>query len=509
MNSKRIVLLSLFSVFLVLGAFSQSKLQGAGKASKVGTSTSTKTPASNTKSPEVKKPSAASTSGKHSSGNDAKYASVGYMEILGISFANADVNNTIIDNYDSKLYAKEVKYLTPRISYKGLASEEKEITLNIKLFDDDGKLERGTKSPDGFTYNRTVKVETGAGKYLYLSGWGSPKGGIYKAGLYKFEIWYKGNMLYQKEIRLYSGVTPIVQSNILSISSISFANTDKDGNIINDYGQTLYGSKIQYLKPKIYYTGKCSNNQDVVLYVRYFNPSGGLVAGLTSPVGFSFKDNATIQYGSNSVIITGFGNENAATYKEGTYKAEVWMDGEKIYETNVEISGFGSSEHTGGSISSAINSFFPIWNVTLGKTTWKEAEAIGYTVEKWRNGPDRYMDVNDVSFWDHDGSGKFTQIYWTVYNSDFPNSWKLKGFSWNNSYLMWLNAFRNLGFIVKVTKEPKTSLYDGRKTLSAEVEALSKDGMLQFDLDFDYGEDGYSTSSPKTLYSITVRYLDK
>ena len=342
----RLLLLSLCLGLVTLNAFSQSKLQGAGKATKVGASTATKTPTTSTKS-TTKKPSTSSSQVKKAPSNSSKYAAKGYMEISDISFANTDTDNTIIDNYDSKLYAKEVKYLKPRISYKGLSNEE--ITLNIKLIDEDGKLKTGTGSPEGFTYSKEVTVEVGTGKHIILPGWGTPKGGSYDAGLYKLEVWYKDNMLFQKDIRLYSGTTPIVSSNILSISSISFANTDKDGKILSDYGQTLYDGKVQYLKPKIYYNGKYSSNQEVTLYVRYFKSSGELVAGSSSPIGFSFKESTTIRPGSNSVILTGFGNDAATNYKEGTCKAEIWMDGEKLYETDVYIRKPGSSTYLSGS----------------------------------------------------------------------------------------------------------------------------------------------------------------
>ena len=349
MNTKRLYILLLCFGFIASNGFSQSKLQGAGKASKVGATTTTqKKPTTNTKPSTTKKSETTRPKVKNNAGVVDKYASKAYMDILGISFANADADNTIIDNYDSKLYAKEVKYLTPRISYKGLGSGEKEVTLYIKLFDEDGKLKTGTGSPDGFTYSKEVKVENGTGKYIKLPGWGNPKGGSYNAGLYKMEIWYKDNMLYQKEIRLYSGTTPIVSSNIFSISSISFANTDKDGKILSDYGQPLLDGKVQYLKPKIYYNGKYSNNQEVTLYVRYFKSSGELVSGSSSPVGFSFKENVTIKPGSNSVILSGYGNEAATNYKEGTCKAEIWLDGEKLYETSVAIGKFGGTMHTEG-----------------------------------------------------------------------------------------------------------------------------------------------------------------
>ena len=36
----------------------------------------------------------------------------------------------------------------------------------------------------------------------------------------------------------------------MEITDIKFANTKKDGTIINDYGSTLYSSELRYLKPK-------------------------------------------------------------------------------------------------------------------------------------------------------------------------------------------------------------------------------------------------------------------
>lgn len=333
----RLFLLSLFLGVISLNAFPQSKLQGASKVTKVGTSNTTN-------SSTTKKPT---TQAKRNPGSSTKYESTGYMEIMDISFANTDAVVNIIDNYGSKLYAKEIKYLKPRISYKGLANEDKEITLGIKLYDEDGTLKTGTSSPEGYTYMDDVEVEPGSGKYIYLPGWGNAKGGTYNAGLYKLEVWYKEHMLYQKEIRLYSGTTPITSSNLLSINSISFANTDKDGNIIDDYGKTLYDGKVQYLKPKVYYTGKYSTDQQATLYFRYFKSSGDLVSGSNSPTGFSFKGSVTIKPGANSMTFAGFGNESATNYKEGICKIEVWIDGEKLYETEVTINKLGSSTYNG------------------------------------------------------------------------------------------------------------------------------------------------------------------
>ena len=152
------------------------------------------------------------------------------------------------------------------------------------------------------------------------------------------------------------------------------------------------------------------------------------------------------------------------------------------------------------------NELFPLFGITLGKTTWNDAKDLGYDVRKWEKGPSRTMNVEEVDFWDHEGEGIFTSIYWTRDESDFPSLWKSKGFDWILSYDAWIEVFEKLGFIVTINRQPSYNPYYRGKYLSAEFEALSPDKTLSFIMDFNYGENGYNTSSPKTLYSITVNY---
>lgn len=194
-----------------------------------------------------------------------------------------------------------------------------------------------------------------------------------------------------------------------------------------------------------------------------------------------------------SGVLAGTGRARHADLSEGTEDMELIQD---IRE-----------ERPRESVAVGFDDFFPLFGVTLGKTTWQQAENSGIKVVVWDKGPSKYMDVNDVAFWDFEGCGIFTSLYWTKNDFDFPDSWKLLGFSWENSYNTWLSAFRRLGFTVSVTKEPVTKYHDNRTTLNAAVEAFSKDGLLKFDLDFGYGEDGDNTSSPKSLYSLNIVYL--
>ena len=161
------------------------------------------------------------------------------------------------------------------------------------------------------------------------------------------------------------------------------------------------------------------------------------------------------------------------------------------------------------SFSLEINDFFPLFGFTLGKTTWGQAEEMGHKVKMLKNRPGRVTHIGEASFWDHDGMGVFTSLSWyeDEEEKDFPPLWKSKGFSWDNSYDEWMDIFRKSGFSITIEEQPSQHEYSGRTTLHAEFKALSADGLLEFDLEFDFGEKGFLTSSPNTLFTINVDYL--
>lgn len=332
----RVFILSFCIGLLSLNSYSQSKLVGAGKASKVGGVT-TPTKKTSTPKPSEGKKTIPNKTITPKGDRDSKYESSAYMEITGVKFGNADDDGHIIDKYGAKLYASEVKYLKPQLSYDGLASSEKEITVYVKIIQEDGSLKKGSNSPEGYTYKQELTVKPGSNQTALLSGWGRNSGGSFSPGQYGFEIWYKDKLIFQDGIRLYSGSTPLVSNNIFKINRIAFGSEDADDNINIKMGETLYEGEVKYLIGNMYYEGLYSNDQKVTLYMRIFFPSGSLSSGTDSPIGFTYKRDVTIKSGSNVFKITGWGNKNGTSYKAGKHKYEIWLDGEKIYETTFNV----------------------------------------------------------------------------------------------------------------------------------------------------------------------------
>ena len=197
------------------------------------------------------------------------------------------------------------------------------------------------------------------------------------------------------------------------------------------------------------------------------------------------------------IVSKGTGKTRDVDLSEGTEDMELIQD---VYD-EVEINSNIENEN----LYSSRDEFFPLFGITLGKTTWEQAKELGGKEKVDEDTGEIFCDIKNVQFYSFD-SKVFTFIYWTKDDQDFPNSWKSKGFSWKNPFNGWLNVFNELGYRINIKKQPTIKVYSGHKTFYAEFEALSPEGTLSFNLDFNYGEDGYFSSSPYTLNSICVNY---
>lgn len=192
------------------------------------------------------------------------------------------------------------------------------------------------------------------------------------------------------------------------------------------------------------------------------------------------------------VVLKGTGKSRYVNTSEGTEDMVLIQD----INEEVEIADVSNQSN------SAIDVFFPLFGVTLGKTTIDQAVVdLGGEYKVDEDTGELYLDVENIHFDDLHIQGTVTDIYWTKDYRDFPDSWKSKGFSWEKTYDEWLDVFRRLGFKIEEDYMPVPDIY-GRSY----IDALSPDGRLSFQLRFMYGKDGYQTSSPNALDSVYVSY---
>lgn len=111
----------------------------------------------------------------------------------------------------------------------------------------------------------------------------------------------------------------------LIITDIEIANITSDGDILTNYGNSLYGSNTMYLHPRIKYTGLTSGNK--TLKIKWYTPDGTIRRGTASPSGFSLSESVHVYSGDNHYMtLSGWGNDVKGNWRSGTYRIEIWYE---------------------------------------------------------------------------------------------------------------------------------------------------------------------------------------
>ena len=112
--------------------------------------------------------------------------------------------------------------------------------------------------------------------------------------------------------------------------SMSFAFGKEDGSIITDYGEKLYSSKSQYILTKAKIKVLRVGDWDIQckLFCR-----GTLSTGIGSPNGFSYDSTLyPFETGTYEQYIGCWGNSTPGNWPAGSYRFEIWYNGEKVGE---------------------------------------------------------------------------------------------------------------------------------------------------------------------------------
>lgn len=120
--------------------------------------------------------------------------------ITSIEIGNTDYKGNVINNYGSKIYSYQTKYLQPKL-YVSVNTPGK-YKIYHKLYKPDGTLSTGSSSPSGYSSSREVSLYSTT-SYVYMYGWGSNTAGNWSAGQYRWEFWYNGEKIGEKSFTIY------------------------------------------------------------------------------------------------------------------------------------------------------------------------------------------------------------------------------------------------------------------------------------------------------------------
>ena len=187
------------------------------------------------------------------------------------------------------------------------------VTVEVQFTDPEGK-DRGT--------TRTEIYIDGSGNYVAL-GYGNDEGGYWnKSGYWTLKYSINGRLAFTN--RLYIAAAENKKGS-MTIEKVIFANSDESGNILADYGSTLY-TDTQYLKPKV--TFRTSRRGDTTFIVKLTSPRGE-----TS----TYDTSINIKSESETWNFSGYGNSNGTFFTAGQWKVQFYVDNQLIYTTSVTI----------------------------------------------------------------------------------------------------------------------------------------------------------------------------
>jgi hypothetical protein len=148
---------------------------------------------------------------------------------------------------------------------------------------------------------------------------------------------------------------------------------------------------------------------------------------------------------------------------------------------------------------------FPLYGVTLGKTTVEQLAQLGErttSIDKTTGLAYQSYVIREVDFW-YNKAGVASDMYIAKGISSIPEQWRALGFDWDIPYNQWLALLRRLGYSITVEQSPRVVTYDGHDSFSARIVATKRAKPL-IKLDFNYNN-GSKTDSKGTLYSISVK----
>ena len=179
----------------------------------------------------------------------------------------------------------------------------------------------------------------------------------------------------------------------------------------------------------------------------------------------------------------------------------------------------------------SISLFFPLYGITLGKTTMLDAQNMGYTPDAegilgiGANLINKYISnalfvgeysvkVNGARFYKPSGKSTIESVSISlILSGEFPPEWEQKyNISFSSSFNKWKTLLDKLGFTIMIPIEPHTEFCQNpdREALFAFLIGTSKDKKMEIRLHFFSGNknnEGCGLDSNNSLEGIYLKTL--
>ena len=193
----------------------------------------------------------------------------------------------------------------------------------------------------------------------------------------------------------------------MDVLGLEFANVTMDGDFLTESGALLYESDIRFIQPILTYRGLSREPKNVELFVKFITPDGTLLAGPSSPEGFSLSHVITVSRGRNRANIRGWGRRDESLFVPGTHKCEIWYKDKLLVSESFRVLADRGSRSEG---------LFEITGISFANTTFNNEVLSAYgsplvsedlrflkSKIRYRSDRDRKMDLT-IKMYDPDGS---------------------------------------------------------------------------------------------------------
>lgn len=124
----------------------------------------------------------------------------------------------------------------------------------------------------------------------------------------------------------------------MDILDTEFNNYD-DNKEISAYGDRINASDARWIGARVIYNGILSTSKTIDIKIKVYTPDGTLDRGIKSPSDCSWiAENCEIEpEEGNYLVLPGWGNATLSCYIRGSYRYEIWYNGNKLFTKRLNI----------------------------------------------------------------------------------------------------------------------------------------------------------------------------